>query len=157
MTIVLYNNTSEKNVLNKASHLTQVASLTGTLRSGTNLVDPEIIVELATLPNFNYAYISEFNRYYFVKNITNVNNRLWSISLHCDVLYSFKNSILNMKCDVERNEFDYDLLLEDRTRTIEDIYDVDIIEAEGEDNLFAIPESTLDLNNSHSIVLYAIK
>lgn len=141
MTIVLYNNTSEKNVLNKAGYLTQVTSLTGTLRSGTNLVDPEIVVELATLPTFNYAYITEFNRYYFVRNITNINNKLWSVSLHCDVLYSFKDDILDMQCEAERNEFDYDLLLTDPQREFESKYDLEIIPAGPAELYFDFPES----------------
>lgn len=156
MTIVLYNNTSEKNVLNKASHLTQVASLTGTLRSGTNLVDPEIIVELATLPTFNYAYISEFNRYYFVKNITNVNNRLWSISLHCDVLYTYKDNILNLEAEVERNEFDYDLLLDDPQREFESKYDLEIIEAGNVELEFDFPKYFDSTSNELRYVIMSL-
>lgn len=153
MTIVLYNNISEKNVLNKAGYLTQVTSLTGTLRSGTNLVDPEIMVELATLPTFNYAYITEFNRYYFVRNITNINNKLWSVSLHCDVLYSFKDAILNMKCDVGRNEFDYDLLLEDNQMAYDSTAILEIIESENARDEYNVPT---DWQEHHSGAYYMI-
>ena len=48
-------------MLDKSGYLTQVSTLTGSLRSGTDLVDPEIVVELATLPSFNYVYIMDYS------------------------------------------------------------------------------------------------
>lgn len=153
MTIVLYNSTAEKEVLNKSGYLTQVSTLTGTLRKECNIVDPRIIVELDTLPNFNYAYIPEFNRYYFLTDVTSVNNKLWEISLHCDVLFSHMNGIMGLTCDIGRNEFEYDLLLSDDLRTSECTYDVEIHELEDGDNLFSIPDNNIDLMMSHSLVL----
>ena len=79
MTIVLYNSSAELVTLNKSTYLTPVGTLTGTLRAGCNLFDPQILVELDGLPNFNYAYIPEFSRYYFKKDVDNVNNKLWNI------------------------------------------------------------------------------
>lgn len=128
MTIVLYNSTAETDMLDKSGYLTQVSTLTGNLRSGTDLVDPEIVVELDTLPSFNYVYITEFNRYYFVTDIGSVANKLWNIKLHCDVLYSHRTKILELECEVERNEYDYDLMLKDDKRTLESAYDLEIIE-----------------------------
>lgn len=154
MTIVLYNSTAEKDVLNKSGYLTQVSTLTGTLRSGCNVVNPSIIVELDTLPNFNYAYIQEFNRYYFLTDITNVNNKLWEIKLHCDVLFSHKTGILGLSCEVERNEFDNNLLLEDTLRGEETIHDITIIPMESDEEIFTFPKNRLDLG--HCWVLYAM-
>lgn len=139
MTIVLYTSTAEERVLNKSGYLTQVSTLTGTLRSGTNLVDPSIIIELDTLPNFNYVYIQDFNRYYFVRDINNLNNKLWEIKLHCDVLFSHMNDILNLECDIGRNEYNYNLLLDDTKRVMTNKYNLQIIETPNAELYFDLP------------------
>ena len=156
MELRLYNSVAEVNVLNKSSYLTLVTTLTGTLREGTDLINPTIRVELATLPTFNYVHIPEFNRYYFVRGITSVRNKIWDITLHVDVLMTYRTQILSLTAEVDRNEFDYDLLLEDIDRTNENVYDVDIIERTGDDGLYDIPTNNTDLMNSHSIVFNAI-
>lgn len=126
-------------MLNKSGYLTQVSTLTGTLRSGTNLVDPSIIIELDTLPNFNYVYIQDFSRYYFVRDINNVNNKLWEIKLHCDVLFSHMNDILNLECDIGRNEYNYNLMLDDKKRVMTNKYNLQIIETPNAELYFDLP------------------
>ena len=157
MTILLYNSTAELNVLNKSGNLTLVTTLTGTLREGCNVRDPQILVELNSIPNFNYAYIPELSRYYFVRDIDNVNNKLWILKLHVDVLMTYRTQILQLKAEVDRNEFDYDLLLDDGRRVNDAIYDVEITELEGQDTLFDIPTDNSGLINANSIVLAAME
>ena len=156
MTIQLFNSTAELNVLNKSTYLTQVGTLTGTLRAGCNVADPQILVELTTLPNFNYAYIPELNRYYFVRDIDNVNNKLWVIKFHVDVLMTYKTQILQLKAEVDRNEFDFDLLLEDKNRVSEALYDIDIIEALDDDHIYQIPTTSTEMVQQRSLVLFAM-
>ena len=62
----------------------------------------------------NYVYIPDFNRHYFVNDITIVRNNLYRLSLHVDVLMSYKNEISNVNALVSRNEFDYDPDIYDR-------------------------------------------
>ena len=102
MNIILYNNASPSNKAVK--ELTQVASYDGYLREGTSIVNPHIMVEQATLPIFNYAYIEAFSRKYFVENVLNVNNNLWEIVMHCDVLSTYWDSIKEADCIVSRSE-----------------------------------------------------
>lgn len=103
MNLVCYNNNSPKNKVTK--DLTELFTLTGKLREGTSMVNPTIIVEKTIPPLFNYCYIPDFYRYYFVESINNINNKLWSISLHCDVLSTYWNNIKTCDCIVSRNEF----------------------------------------------------
>lgn len=154
MTILLYNCTAEEIKLNKSGDLTLVSTLTGTLRSGCDIINPDILIETATLPVFNYAYIPEFNRYYFLRNITNASKTLWNITLHVDVLMSYKEPILRLKADVSRNEFDYDLLLQDNQRTEETIHDIDIITMERAVDVFKMPTEASDLD--YRWVLYSM-
>lgn len=142
MKIILYNSSAEKNKANKGSQLSQIVELTGTLRSGTSIVNPAIVLELhedklaklMTIPvvddsgndvvddygnevvasyinkvlTANYAYIPEFNRYYFVTDITAIGRNLWMISMSVDVLMSYYGDILNLNAFIARNQNDYD-------------------------------------------------
>lgn len=91
-----------------------VISLTGTLKEETSIVDPEILIEYAgTLTSCNYAYIPEFLRYYFIKDIENYRNNLWRVKMHCDVLKTFSEGILGSPCIVKRSSSDFNMMLND--------------------------------------------
>lgn len=111
MTITLYRNESEKNKINKT--LITVANLTGTLRDSSSIVNPEIVIEYDNPTGFNYCYIDEFNRYYFVTNITVINNKLLKLSLKVDVLESFKTSILAQNIIIDKSTSNVDEYLPD--------------------------------------------
>ena len=69
--IVLMNNQDELNKIKK--NPAPVRTLTGNLRDGTSIVDPEILIEYdGALTDCNYMYISTFHRYYFITNIESV-------------------------------------------------------------------------------------
>lgn len=113
MTIILYQNISENNAVNK--NLTELTTLTGTLREQSSIIDPVINISGidAHIGSMNYAYIPEFNRYYFITNIESVRNGLWRVSFHVDVLFSYREQIKNNHAIIERNEIEYDLKLND--------------------------------------------
>lgn len=94
MNITLYVNKSEKNKIGK--NLTNDFSLSGTLRDVTNIINPVILIELNEINNYNYCYIPDFNRYYFITDITVIRTGLFAISLMVDVLESFKTDIKNL-------------------------------------------------------------
>lgn len=111
--ITLYKNTAENNRIDKTEYLTKVIDLQGYLREETNIINPSIIIEYAGEINFNYVYISTFNRYYFVNSISSVRSNLWRIELSVDVLMTYKSTILNYNCYVSRNENEYNEYIED--------------------------------------------
>lgn len=111
MNVTLYKNTSEKAKVGKT--LASASVHTGTLREGCEVVNPTIIVEGVNLSDFNYMYIPEFHRYYFITGITSVKKGLWQIDGHCDVLESYKEQIKAQKAVVERQENEYNLYLND--------------------------------------------
>lgn len=94
MNITLYVNHSEKNKIDK--NLTNNFSLSGSLRDATNIVNPVILIEINEISNYNYCYISDFKRYYFITDITVIRTGLFAISLMVDVLESFKTDIKNL-------------------------------------------------------------
>lgn len=113
MNIVLYTNSSENNAVNK--NLTELATLTGSLREGSSIINPQFSVAglVDYIADLNYAYIPAFNRYYFVTGVEAVRENLWHLTLRVDVLYTYKDQILENSAIIERNENEYDLKLND--------------------------------------------
>ena len=105
MTITLYQNKSDITEVSKS--LTTIHTYSnGTLRDGTSIVDPTILIEAENIPEdlVNYMYIPKFNRYYFVYTIDNVRKNLWSITGHVDVLRSFRTDIIASTQLIARQE-----------------------------------------------------
>ena len=102
MQIKFYKNYSEKNKIGKS--LSSELTLNGNLRDECSITSPSILVEATSLVDYNYCYIPEFKRYYFISDITSVRNNLWRVSLKCDVLESFKSDILNSSCIVKKQQ-----------------------------------------------------
>lgn len=90
MFIDLYNNESPANKINK--NITLLRTLTGDLRGETNVVNPIVRVFASTFPNFNYAGIPNFNRYYYLRDLRQVRSGIWELSLESDPLMSFNLS-----------------------------------------------------------------
>lgn len=93
MNLKLYINISEKNCIGKK--LINETDFQGVLREQSSIINPVIKVQSTKLPNFNYAYIPDFSRYYFIVGIRNISTNIWEISLGVDVLESFKSSLAN--------------------------------------------------------------
>ena len=88
MTILFYSVSDRKNRLSKT--LGTATSLTGTLREPVSLTDPEILIESATVPAYNYAYISDLGRYYFIVSVVAEQYSIYRLRMHVDVLMSYK-------------------------------------------------------------------
>ena len=106
----MYNNEP----MNKISKTpTSLFTLTGDLKEESSIVDPVIIIESESPISANYAYIAEFNRYYYIRNIENVASKLWRITMHTDVLKTFSEGILNSPCIVAKSSSKFNLYLND--------------------------------------------
>lgn len=117
MQINLFTYPKEKNRINKSEFLTNRFVLDGYLKNETSVIEPVILIE-KTNPAFydyNYLYIPDFKRYYFITNIKQVRHNLWEISARVDSLYSFMTEILANKCIIEKaqNSPDANLYLND--------------------------------------------
>lgn len=89
----------------------------GTMRTAISALRPVIDVNIAdatnTIMNSNYAYIQEFNKFYFIRNKTCVLNNLWRLELEEDVLMTYHVDILNSNGIVSRQRDNYDMYLPD--------------------------------------------
>lgn len=115
MNIVFYTNDSPDNEVTKT--LTQQYSATGELHENCSIINPVITCEVenvtaAKIPLINYAYISDFGRYYFVRNITFI-GKLVRFDMHVDVLSSFATELKNHNAIVARQQNKYNLYLQD--------------------------------------------
>lgn len=112
-TVALQSNTSPKNQLDKS--ISGVLSVSGTLKEGTSVIDPVILVQapLSTLVNANYMTISAFGRSYFITDIRSIRNDLVEISGHVDVLSTYAAGIRGNNAIIYRQENDWNLYLDD--------------------------------------------
>lgn len=99
MNILLYKTTNANNDLNKT--ISDKVELVGALRDASSIIAPSILIQSNPI-GYNYAYIPEFGRYYYIKNITAFRKGAYIVDLKCDVLMSFKDEILNMSGIVSR-------------------------------------------------------
>ena len=90
-------------------------TLTGYLIEPCSLMNPVFKIERfasdASPSSFTYAYIMEFNRFYFVKDWV-WNNGLWQCMLSVDVLASFKSQLATkqeyiLRTDTTNNPLDF--------------------------------------------------
>lgn len=92
-------------------------TVNGYLREPCSIMSPVFKIERfpsdASPQSFNYAYIGEFSRWYFVKDWTWAEG-LWQCSLEVDVLSSFKTDIGNSYAYIERSAYEYDGAITDK-------------------------------------------
>lgn len=96
--IILYKTDSRNNVLAKG--LTNELKLNGTLRENTVITAPVITVEISGAFDYNYAYIADFGRYYFISKIEIQRDKLFRLELRVDVLMSNSTAILGSNATV---------------------------------------------------------
>jgi len=89
--ISLYKNQSDSNVINKV--LTNETLITGISRNEINILQPVITVTNFNVNNFNYCFVNELLRYYYItQNIINPDNTI-TIHLRVDVLKTYEVDI----------------------------------------------------------------
>lgn len=93
MIMKMYNTSDSNNTINKT--LANETEFNIKLKGDTSITQPVVVLHSNNIILFNYAYIPEFNRYYFVDKIELFPNGIYNITLKVDVLESFKNDIKN--------------------------------------------------------------
>lgn len=84
------------------------------LKRDTSILRPVLLINSAQdIYTYNYMYISEFSRYYFIDDIRSVNNNMWEISAHVDVLETYSSQILANTAVLKRQEKKFNLYLDD--------------------------------------------
>ncbi len=91
--IRFYNFVGEKVVINKPLENETISS--GLFLQPFNILTPKLKVRFPNVFNFNYCYIPELQRYYFINDVVIVSAGVYELSLNVDVLQTYKTEILN--------------------------------------------------------------
>ena len=111
ITVTLYSFTKRENSTKRPS--SGGTDYSCTLIDDTSLMNPTFKIESGSNPiGKNYCYVSDFNRYYFVNDISSYQG-FWYISCTCDVLASFKTQIGAESHYVLRSASSYDEYISD--------------------------------------------
>lgn len=112
MIVKAYKTESSANTINKIINF--VTDIDVKFKDEVNIYNPTIILKYDDLIDFNYMYIEKFKRYYFIESVEVFPNKIYHLTLKCDVLMSFKDDILNSYGNIIRQtnyndyyDFDY--------------------------------------------------
>lgn len=115
MNITFYKNMSDKRKLNKA--LTRVGNpISCSVKDPCSLLRPVITITKNALPSWNrvnYAYIDDFDRYYFMGTPQMDTAGRLTVELEVDAISSNKAAILGVKCVIARSETLYNKMIVD--------------------------------------------
>lgn len=118
MNITLYHNNADPRVVNKGTKLTTIATVDAKPFYPLNVATPVFRLEyLSTFNSVNYCYVPSLGRYYFVAAPVLESGNAMILRCDCDVLYSFRTDILNLKTICARNEYDYNEFITDNIPT----------------------------------------
>lgn len=107
-----YYNSSPNNYINK--ELEEIGTIYGAFKQPFNIMDPVLQLSKAVdVLIYNYVYIEEVDRYYFVTSQPTFEAGYYNISLHEDILSSFAEDILSHSAIIARQEDIYNAYLHD--------------------------------------------
>lgn len=83
------------------------------LKNNTSLISPVLIIDFEDQANpqphtYNYAYIPDFKRWYFIQDVDVLRGNVWAISMTVDVLGSYRDTIRASYLYLLRNAILYD-------------------------------------------------
>ena len=98
MNITLYKNKSANNVINKKLESEKNLGDSCILADNTSVTRPTVIIgriaSLDTISDFNYAYIPQCHRYYYINDIIALSGGRVKLLLSVDVLKTYASDIL---------------------------------------------------------------
>lgn len=112
ITVTLKHNSSPVEKIGKT--LDAGTDFTCDLKADTSILRPTLVLQSeSNLSGFNYMYISDFQRYYFIDDIVSKNKVIWEVSGHVDVLQTYKQQILSNTAVLKRQQNKYNTYLND--------------------------------------------
>lgn len=112
MEMKLYNFSGDRRQLNK--YLNHVADVTIiAITNDTNILRPSIIINTRAF-NFNYVYIPNFGRYYYVDNIKLLGGERIGVDCSVDVLMSHRAAIGSTQILADRSSSNSNPYIVDR-------------------------------------------
>lgn len=91
--IDLYSYTDRENTVNKT--LTDPTTIEGLMRDAVNILQPVIRLKHTGTFNYNYCFVRELNRYYYITGYTVIDNTQIELRLRIDVLKTYEDAIMS--------------------------------------------------------------
>lgn len=82
------------------------------LKRPTSATNPTFLL-VTDVTSYNYVYVVEWQRYYFVDEIISVNKDIWEVHCKIDALATWKTEILSYNAFVERSASSYNMQFND--------------------------------------------
>lgn len=79
-------------------------TLTGTLRGQASVMSPSLQIQDIVVFGYNYCYIPDFGRYYYINDINALRANLFELSLGIDVLMTYASEIRRNYAIVDKVE-----------------------------------------------------
>lgn len=95
MNLTLYKTTNADNVINKVK--TDDYAVVINLKKDTNWLNPEILLASIAgvdFKDYNYCHLDVVNKFYFIRSIEAMGNRISKLICECDYLETYKADIL---------------------------------------------------------------
>lgn len=121
MNIYLYVSSAETNEFPKV--LPEPTILTGALRDSCNILDPVIrLTGFNPSAQYNYCYIPDFGRYYFITSADVIRTGVIDYTMHVDVLNSWASALYEQEAVIARNEYEFNNYLIDDKIPVSNTY-----------------------------------
>lgn len=104
MTVIFYKYDGIKNKINKT--LSNGLTINNVIiRNDFDITDFELLIKDTNFNSeYNYCYIQDLGRYYFIESIERMNGTIHKIRVTVDVLKSFSSQIENIKAIIIKSE-----------------------------------------------------
>ena len=103
MTVIFYKYNGIKNKINKtlSSGLTVNDVI---IQNDFDITNFDLLIKNSFNIEYNYCFIPDLNRYYFIENIEKMNGSIYKIRITVDVLKSFSSQIENINAIITKSE-----------------------------------------------------
>lgn len=129
MNIILYQMLKDKDIINKEIGVnTPQLNVAGHARDEISIESPVLLVETdLDITSYNYVWIENFHRYYFIEKRRMIRNNLVEITCQEDYLYTWMSVIYSWTVDLERGQYDWNLYFKDNAFMALEGYNLNVI------------------------------
>lgn len=130
--ITLYYFAGDNRLVDKSGAITSIRTSQGTFKYPCSVYNPVVEMFIPTggtpaldlkrknfIKHLNYAYIQEFDRYYYITDRVMINSKLVRLYMKVDVLYSFATALKSLPAYVSRSASSYNKRIADNMRPYE--------------------------------------
>lgn len=119
----------DKDIINKEIGAnTPSLNVAGHARDEISIESPVILVETdLDITSYNYVWIENFHRYYFIEKRRMIRNNLVEITCQEDYLYTWMSEIYSWTVDLERGQYDWNLYFKDNAFMALEGYNLNVI------------------------------